>query len=125
VRAAAGDVFEILAVDVEAWFFGEETLDDSVVGLENFWLDVGTLGAEDGAELDHLLLHPLVEADARVLIGAHAGIDEKTGELLIKIALQLEGIRQRGGRRRKLSLKCAQFGKCGGQFLFRRTPGFV
>ena len=76
MSAAARNILEVMAVDLQPRLLGQESLDGGVVYLEDFGLDEGRFRSHRGRQLNHLLLHALVRADSRVLIGIHTGVYE-------------------------------------------------
>ena len=100
----AQDVVQVELVDPQARLARDELVDRRAIDLEDLRLDEGRLGAEPRAELRHLLLHPLVGADARVLVGHHARVDVDAREVLRQPRRQLERVGEllRRGRERAL-----------------------
>ena len=77
------------------------------------------------AELDHLLLHPLVLADARVLVRHHAGVDVEPRDLLVQPRDQFERVRQLRRRGAELPAEASEFGDLGNQAILGFSPGLL
>ncbi len=101
MRAAALDVVEIMLVGPEPRLL-RELVEGRFVDLQDLGLDEGGLLTELRGNLLHLLLHALVLADAGVLVGDEAGVDEDLLQILADAVYRVEGIREtsRGGAER-------------------------
>src|SRR5205807_7361490 len=59
VRAAAGDVIKIMAINLEPRLLRQELVERAAIDGENFRFDVRAFSVEGGGKLQHLLLHTL------------------------------------------------------------------
>ncbi len=125
VRRPALDVVEVEPVGLESRLGGDELVDDGLVELQDFRFDERGFGAEHRSELDHLLLHPLVLAHARVGVRHHARVDVGARELLRKPRAELERVGQARGRRAERPLEFLDFRNLGDELVFCAPPGLV
>ncbi len=125
VGAAARDVFQVMAENMQARLLGQKFLDSGVIHLENFGFDEGGFGAQNGAELNHFLLHGLIGADACVLVRVHAGVNVEAAEFFVEGALRFESVGQVGCGGGQRALKLPQGRQLGCKFFFGGAPGMV
>ena len=125
VLAPAQDVVQVELVDTQPRFPGDELVDRRAIDLENLRFDERRLGAEVRADLRHLLLHALIRADARVLVGHHARVDVDAREVLRQPRRQLERVGKLRRRRTERSLERADRRELFRELLFRGAPRLI
>ncbi len=76
------DVVEVMRVGAQPRFLRQPFVEHRLVDLQDFGFDERHRFAERGAGLLHLLLHALIPADARVLIGDQPGVEGDALEVL-------------------------------------------
>ncbi len=122
VRRPAQRVVEVLTIRLQARLGRDEPVDRRLPGLEDFRIDERNRRPEGGADLRHLLAHALMLAVARVLVGQQAGVRRQPDELLVLRVNRIEGVRERGRRRRQLPFELFKRRDFRGKRLLGRAP---
>jgi hypothetical protein len=125
VRTPALDVVEIELEGPEPRLFRHPLVDRGLVDFQDLRLAVGDHLAELRAELLHLLLHPLVLADARVLVGHHAGVDVDPLEILGDAIAGFECLGQARRGRSQGALERGERRDFADELVLRRPPRVV
>ncbi len=125
VGGAPDDVVQIQAVGLQPRFRRDEPIDGCPIDLQDLGLDEGRLGPERGADLRHLLLHALIGADARVLVGHHARVDIDAREVLREAAREFQRVGELLRRAAERAFVRGDLWKLGDERVLRGAPRLV